>query len=591
MNFNDFSGKFLIWREKYMPPRHFVYLLSFILGILGGLAAVILKNAVHYTHYLLTHKITDESINWLYLAYPLAGILITVLFVKYVVKDNIGHGISRILFSISKKNGIIKPHNNFSSLVASTFTVGFGGSVGLEAPIVLTGSSIGSSLGQLFRMNYKTRIILIGCGAAGALAGIFKAPVAAVVFGLEVLMLDLTMWSLIPLLISSVTGATISYLFLGKGVIFSFELENPFSLSNIPYYIILGILTGLLSLYFTRGTLFIESLFNKIKSSYNKLIIGGVALGVIIFFLPPLYGEGYDTLNVLLHGDASTLMNGSLFSRLGGGFWVFVIFLVFILLFKVVAMAVTTGSGGVGGIFAPTLFMGGVTGYFVARLLNLFHFIDVPERNFALLGMAGLMAGVMHAPLTAIFLIAEITGGYALFIPLIITSTMAYITIMYFEPHSIYTSRLAKRGELITHHKDKAILTLLNIGRVIEMDFHPVSPDDTLGNLVKVISKSKRNIFPVLNKRGMLVGIVLLNSIRHIIFDKEMYDTTFVRDVMQLPPTFVSSDDSMESVMEKFEKYDTWNLPVIDNGKYVGFLSKSNMFSVYRQWLMDISEE
>ncbi len=583
--------RFLEWRDKHIPHKQFVYILSFFIGIISSLAAVILKNAVYTIHKLLTHEASIENINPLYLAYPLIGISLTVLFVRYFVKDNIGHGVTRILYAISKKNGKIKSHNNYTSLIAGTLTVGFGGSVGLEAPIVLTGSSIGSNLGRIFKLNYKTMTILVGCGAAGALAGIFKAPIAAVIFGLEVLMLDLTMWSLIPLLISAVTGATVSYLFLGKDVIFTFAMDDPFLLKNIPFYILLGIFTGLLSVYFTRGTIKIEEFFQQIKSPVNKIVIGGLALGILILILPPLYGEGYNSLNSLLNGNTSELTNHSFFYRFRDNFWLIALFLALILFFKVVATSVTTGSGGVGGIFAPSLFLGGVAGFFVSRILNLFNFIHVSERNFALTGMAGVMAGVMHAPLTAIFLIAEITGGYALFIPLIITSTISYITIKYFEPHSIYATRLAKRGELITHHKDKAILTLLEMKKVIETDFVSVTPDNTLTELTKVIAKSKRNMFPVINKSGMLVGIVNLDNIRHIMFNVDMYETTYVRDIMVLPPTFVSPDESMEEVMQKFEENNAWNLPVINNGKYIGFLSKSKIFSVYRKWLIDISEE
>jgi CIC family chloride channel protein len=582
---------FIDWRLKHINHRQFMYILSFVIGLLSSLAAVLLKNMVHYTHEYLTHNLNVDRINIFYLAYPLLGILLTILFVKYFVRDNIGHGISRILYAISKKNSNIKSHNTYSSLIASTFTVGFGGSVGLEAPIVLTGSAIGSNLGRIFRLNYKSMTILVGCGAAGALAGIFKAPVAAVIFGLEVLMLDLTMWSLVPLLISAVTGASVSYLLLGKGVIFTFAMKDPFLFRNIPFYILLGILTGLISVYFTRGTMYIESFFGKIGSPYIKLVIGGTLLGLLILFIPPLYGEGYDALNTLLNGNAIDLANFSMFHQFRNHFWIFTLFLSLILVFKVIAMSVTNGSGGVGGIFAPTLFMGGVAGFLISRILNLFHFIHVSERNFALVGMAGMMAGVMHAPLTAIFLIAEITGGYALFLPLIFTATISYMTIMYFEPHSIYASRLAERGELITHHKDKAILTLLEMEKVIETDFNVIYPEYTLGELVKVISRSKRNIFPVLNKDDMLVGIVLLDNIRHIIFDTDMYATIHVRDLMIMPPAFVSPHESMESALRKFEENNAWNLPVIDNGKYVGFLSKSKIFSVYRKWLVDISEE
>ena len=591
MNATDLLGKFLIWKGKHLKHHQFVYILSFIIGIISGAAAVVLKNTIYYTNEFLLHRLDIENINLLYLACPLIGIALTVFFVRFLIKDNIGHGISRILYAISKKNSIIKSHNNYSSFIAGTLTVGLGGSVGLEAPIVLTGSSVGSNLARLLRMNYKTTTILIGCGAAGAIAGIFKAPIAAVVFSLEVLMLDLTMWSIIPLLISAVTGATVSYFLLGKGFLFSFQLTEPFVLRNIPWFIFLGIFCGLVSFYFTRININIESLFEKLKSPFAKIATGGIILGILILVMPPLYGEGYETLSALLRGNAQEITNGSMFYAYRDYFWVLIGFLGLIVVFKVIAMSVTTGSGGVGGIFAPALFTGGITGYFVARLINNFSFINVSERNFALVGMAGLMAGVMHAPLTAIFLIAEITGGYGLFIPLIITSTIAYITVIYFEPHSIYTSRLAKRGELITHHKDKAILTLLEMGKVIENDFQEISPDDRLNDLVDTIAKSKRNLFPVIKGDNMLVGIVMLDNIRHIIFNVDMYSTTFVRDVMILPPAYVSPDEPMEEVMKKFEENEVWNLPVIDNGKYIGFISKSKLFSVYRKWLVEISEE
>lgn len=581
-------GRFLIWRVRHLKHRQFVYILSFVIGIISGLAAVLLKNVVHYIHHFLLHNKLFQDYNFLNLIYPLIGILLTILFVKYLVKDSIGHGISKILFAISKKNGNIRTHNNYTSLIASTFTVGFGGSVGLEAPIVLTGSSMGSTFGRLFRMNYQTTTILIGCGAAGAIAGIFKAPIAAVIFALEVLMLDLTMWSLIPLLISAVTGLTVSYFFLGKGEIFVFELQDQFHLSNIPYYLILGVFCGLVSLYFTWGTIKIESLFSEIKDVYIKWLVGGLLLGLIIFLLPPLYGEGYTTLDALLNGNPDELVAEGLFSNFKGGLGIYLVFLVAILIFKVIASALTNGSGGVGGIFAPTLFMGGISGYLVAKVVNLFSFINVPERHFALAGMAGMMAGVMHAPLTAIFLIAEITGGYSLFIPLIITSTIAFITIMYFEKHSIYHIRLAQRGELITHHKDRAILTLMDVGKVIEKDFKRLKPEDSLRKLVDAISHSQRNLFPVVSN-DMLVGIVLLNDIRHIIFNTDMYDTTFVRDLMIMPPTYVEPNEHMDEVMRKFEETGSWNLPVIKNGRYIGFLSKSKLFSVYRKWLIDIS--
>ena len=590
MNTSNLLARFIVWREKNLGHRNFIYILSFLIGIISGLAAVLLKNTVHYIQHFLLHRLPVDKLSFLNLFFPLTGIVLTVLFVNLFVKDKIGHGISRILFAISKQNGKLRPHNNYSSFIGGILTVGFGGSVGLEAPIVLTGSSIGSSLGRIFRMNYKSTIILIGCGAAGAISGIFKAPIAAVIFALEVLMLDLTLWSIIPLLISAVSALIISYFFLGKAEIFSFELMGEFNLGRIPYYILLGIFCGMVSFYFTRGTLFIEGLFGKLKNPYLKPLTGGLLLGMVILFLPPLYGEGYNTLDALLNGNAAEITYGSLFYGMQDHMLMFGLFLLLILIFKVAATSITNGAGGVGGIFAPALFMGGIAGYFVARVVNLLDFAEVSERNFSLVGMAGMMAGIMHAPLTAIFLIAEITGGYGLLLPLILTSTISFITIMYFEPHSIYHIRLAQRGELITHHKDKAVLTLIDMGKVIEKDFIQLSPNDKLETLIQAISRSKRNIFPVI-ANNMLVGIVLLDDIRHIIFNTEMYATTYVRDLMILPPAHVSPDDPMDEVMKKFEETGSWNLPVIKNGKYIGFLSKSKLFSVYRKWLLDITAE
>jgi CIC family chloride channel protein len=519
------------------------------------------------------------------------GILLTILYVRFFVKDEMGHGITKILYAISKKGGYLRPHNSYSSIIAATLTVGFGGSVGLESPIVVTGSSMGSSLGRLFKMNYKSITTLIGCGAAGAIAGIFKAPVAGVIFALEVLMLDISVRSIIPLLISAVTGATISYLFLDPGVSLHYPVQGTFNLENIPWYVVLGIFTGFVSLYFTRVTIWIESLFSRIRKQRIRLVTGGLVLGVLILVFPLFYGEGYDILNIFLEGNISEIAKGSIFYGQQDNLLFFLLFMLLVLLFKPVVMTATTGAGGVGGIFAPAMFMGGFTGYFAARILNLFEFIKVPEKNFILSGMAGLMAGVLHAPLFAIFLIAEITGGYVLFIPLMVTSTISFITIRYFEPHSIYTHRIAKRGELITHDKDKAILTLLEMDKLIEKDFITVSPDDSLGNLVKSISRSKRNLFPVITSQNMLIGIVLLDSIRHIIFNSDMYNRVYVRDLMQPPPTHISPGESMESVMKKFEDNEAWNLPVINNGEYIGFLSKSKLFSYYRKWLIEISEE
>lgn len=584
-------SRFLKWRVAKIDERQFLYVLAFVVGLLSALAAVVLKNAIHYTQLLLTQWSHDSAASYLYFAWPVAGMLLTLLFVKYVVKDKIGHGISRILYAISRKNSRLKPHNTWSSIVASTFTIGFGGSVGAEAPIVLTGASIGSNIGRLMKMNYRHITLLVGCGAAGAVSGIFKAPIAGIVFTIEILMLDLTIASIVPLMIASVTAATVSYFFMGKDVLFSFTLSEYFSLSNIPWYILLGIVSGLLSLYFTRSTIYIESLYEKIKNSYLRLLAGGALLGLLIWLMPPLYGEGYDTIRLLLSGNSETLFENSLFTSQRDNFWFIMLFLASLSLFKSIASSSTNGAGGVGGIFAPSLFIGGVNGFFVARLINNLFSTDVPVSNFALVGMAGTMAGIMHAPLTAIFLIAEITGGYGLLIPLIITSTISFITIMRFEKHSIYHKRLARRGELITHHKDTAVLTLLDWTKEIETDLVSVRSDNTLGELVKLVATSKRNIFPVVDEYGILEGVVLLDNIREIMFNSEMYDDTYVSDLLIIPPSYIDKKEKVDTVMETFRKTGAWNLPVLDGGVYIGFLSKSRIFSTYRDLLMEVSEE
>ncbi|WP_066628781.1 chloride channel protein [Labilibacter marinus] len=583
--------RFLIWRVKHISQQHFVLILSLLTGVFSGLAAVLLKNAIHAVHHFLTGHFSIENGNLLYLAYPVVGILIAVFFARNIIKDSLGHGVSKILYALSKNGGKIKPHNNFSSIVASTFTIGFGGSVGAEAPIVLTGASIGSTLGRVFHQNYKTISLLIGCGAAGAVAGIFKAPMAGLVFTLEVLMLGLSMTSLVPLIISAFSAATVAFFFMGDGAEFSWHLESPFILHNIPFYIVLGVLGGFISLYFSRSLMWSENQLRKIKSPYVRLSIGGAILSVLIFVLPQLYGEGYTTITAFLNGNKDIVFDNSLFYELRDREWALLILLGMLVIFKVFASAATTGSGGVGGIFAPSLFTGGVMGYFFARVVNATGLHVLPESHFTLVGMAAIMAGVLHAPLTAIFLIAEITHGYELFVPLMMTSTISYLTIMYFEPHSIYTKQLARRGELLTHHKDKAVLTLMRLNKVLETDFLPVKSTDTLGSLVKVIAKAKRNLFPVIGSKGQLKGIVLLDDIREIMFNHERYNDTTVEDLMQVPPGFIEINENMDSVMKKFEETGAWNLPVIENDKYMGFVSKSKIFSVYRRVLIHFSDE
>lgn len=568
-----------------------VYILSLVVGLLSALAAAFLKNAIHYTSRLLTHNIDNQSGNYLFLAYPLIGMVLTVLFVNFIVRDKIGHGISRVLYAISKKKSRIRPHNNWTSLIASMFTIGFGGSVGAEAPIVLTGSSIGSTIGRFFRLNYKNVTLLIGCGAAGAIAGIFKAPIAGILFTLEVLMLDLTISSVVPLMISSVTAAIVATYLMGDKVLFSFTIIGGFSISNLPWYIVLGVISGFISLYFSRMSLLIESGYDKIRNTYLRLALGGVVLGALVYLFPPLYGEGYDTIMNLLQGNMDTVLSSPVFSTFYGNFNMAMLFILGMIVFKVVASSSTNGAGGVGGIFAPTLFLGGINGFFIAGLLRKFLNINLPDNRFVLVGMAGMMAGVMHAPLTAIFLIAEITGGYNLLIPLIVTSVVAYITTRAFEKHSIYHVQLAEKGELITHDKDKAVMIVMDWKKEIETDLLRIKPKDTLGDLIKVISVSRRNIFPVVDQYNILEGVVSLDDVREIMFRNELYDTVLVKDLMTIPPSYIDKKENLETVMETFRKTGAWNLPVLDKGYYVGFISKSRIYATYRELLAEITEE
>jgi len=590
MRGNRLLIKLFRWRTKHINDRQFILLLSVVIGISVGFAAVIIKNSVHFIQTLLTRGFDREAFNYLYFLFPTIGILITVLFVKFILRQRVGHGIPSVLYAISKNNGKVKSHNLFSSIITSALTVGFGGSVGLEGPTVATGAAIGSNIGRLLRLNYKQVILLLGCASAGAMSAIFKAPIAAIVFALEVIMLNLSMSSLVPLLISSATAALTSYFFLGQDSLYSFELVHSFQMKYIPFYLGIGIFCGLVSVYFTRMYMFVTGLFDKIESWHNKLLTGGVILGVLIFLVPSLYGEGYQSINNCLNGDFSYLFDYSIYYGQKDNILAMLIILIVIILFKVIATSVTFGSGGVGGIFAPTLFLGANSGLFFAKVCNHLGF-DIPESNFALVGMAGLLAGVIHAPLTAIFLIAEVTGGYGMFMPLMITATVSYATIRIFESNSVYTIQLAKRGELMTHDRDKAALSLMKVDNMIEKNFNTVGPDATLGELVEVISKSMRNIFPVIDHDGTLLGVVWVNEIRHIVFKTELYDSTYVRDLMFMPTPSVSPDESMEDVAQKFQTSPHYNLPVLKDGKYIGFVSRANVFSTYRSIIRDFSED
>jgi len=583
------------WAHKHISHRQGQLLLALIVGMLSATAAYVLHWLIKEIEHLLTSSFVASSFNLLYLVFPVVGIFLTGLFVRYVVKDEISHGITRILYAISVKQSRLRPHNTWSSVIASAITIGFGGSVGAEAPIVLTGSAIGSTLGQLFKLDNKTLILLVGCGAAGAIAGIFKAPIAGLMFTIEVLLIDLTMTSLLPIMISSVTATCFTYILQGQDTLFSFTLDGPWNVERIPATILLGVFCGLVSLYFIRTMTFCENIFAKFKDKpYIKLAIGGATLSLLIFLFPSLYGEGYGDVNLLLNGkgpeDWDQLLNRSVFY---GQDNLLILYVAFVCFTKVFATSATNGGGGCGGTFAPSLFIGCFAGFLFARLWNIYDIgVYVPEKNFALLGMAGVMSGVMHAPLTGIFLIAELTTGYSLFIPLIIVSVSSYLTIFIFEPHSIYGMRLARQGKLITHHTDHAVLTLMNLQSVVEKEFTTVKPDMPLGRLVSVISRSRTDFIPVTDDAGKLLGIVDILNIRKVMFRIELYQKFTVEQLMEQPKETVYADETMETVMAKFDRSNAHILPVVDDeGFLVGYLTRERVYSVYRKMVADMSEE
>ena len=588
-------AKIVDWQKEHVSDRQMTLILAFVIGVLASVAGYFLHSIVHEIQVLLTSGFSKSTYNLLYLLFPIVGIYLTSLFIKYVVRDNISHGITRVLYAISTKQSKLKGHNCWSSVVASGITIGFGGSVGAEAPIVLTGSAIGSNLGQIFRMDKKTMILLVGCGASAAIAGIFKAPIAGLVFTLEVLMVDLSMASLLPILISCVTATCFTYILMGEKSLFDFTLTNPWGLERLPACILLGVFCGFVSLYFMRTMSACEGFFAKLNQyPYIKLLFGGIILSSLIFLFPSLYGEGYSAVNILLKGrteaDWGMVMNNSLFY---GHNQLLVLYIGLVTFTKVFATSATNGSGGCGGTFAPSLFIGGFAGFFFARLWNINQIgVYVPEQNFTLMGMAGVMTGVMHAPLTGIFLIAELTGGYQLFMPLMIVCICSYLTINIFESHSIYALRLAREGKLLTHHIDKAALTLMGMQSMVEKDYHPVSPDLPMSKLVSEISRSNNNFLPVLDKAGVLLGIIDITRIRHIIFRTELYTKFTVRQLMLQPSAVLSDHEPMSEVMRKFEETDAAQLPVVDmNGVLVGYISRTRVYSMYRQIVADISAE
>jgi len=590
---HTFWLRMLRWRERHIKEKTFVIILSLVVGVLAGLAAMILKWLIHVISGTLTADLSVSSGNYMYIVYPVIGILLAGWYVRYVVRDNISHGVTRVLYSISQNKSRLKPHNMYTSIVASSITIGFGGSVGAEGPIVYTGAAIGSNLGQAFRLSPRVLMILVGCGAAAGIAGIFKAPIAGMLFTLEVLMLDLTTVTVMPLLIASITSASVAYIFTGYDLEFFFVQSEPFVTERIPFFIGLGVTCGLVSLYFTRIMNMMENFFKRyLKVQWKKTVVGGFILASLVFLFPPLYGEGYGAINSLLNGDPSSIVDGSIFYGDRNDVAFIIVYIGLIILLKGFATSATNGAGGVGGTFAPSLYVGCMTGFFFAYLINNLGLeMDLSVKNFALMGMAGVMSGVMHAPLMGIFLTAEMTGGYELFLPLLIVSTLSYGTIKVFEPYSIYTMRLARRGELLTHHKDKAVLTLLKMNSVIETDFLSVTPDMNLKQMVDTISKSSRNLFPVVDNEQRLIGVVQLDDIRNIMFRPDLYKRMHVSRFMSMPPAKLQLGDSMDHVMKTFDDTGAWNLPVVEGERYVGFVSKSKIFNSYRRVLRHYSED
>jgi CIC family chloride channel protein len=585
------AGRFLAWRLRHISDRQFLVILSIIIGIITGIVAVVIKNSAHYIRTTIQDVITANELKVAYIIFPAIGILFAVLFVLYIIRKPVRPGIPNVLYGISKDNGRISPHNMYSSIVTSSITVGFGGSVGLEGPTVTTCAAWGSFLGRIMHLNYKQITLLLACASAATISAIFKAPIAAIVFALEVIMLDLTMWSLVPLLMASMASVLTSYFFVGQDLLYPFEVVHKFQLNDIVWYIGLGIFCGLISSYFTKVYLFFEGLFQKMHSIFKRVLFGGLLLGILVFFFPSLYGEGYEDINSCLSGGYDYLFDGSIFQVFSSSQYALLIMFLVVLLAKAVAASVTVGAGGVGGIFAPSLYIGASSGVFFATAINMTGIADLHVDNFSLIGMGGMIAGVLHAPLTGIFLIADISGGYHLFVPLMLTSTIAYATVKSFVPHSVYTVQLARRKELMTHDKDKVVLSLMKVERLVEKNFIAIYPQYSLGKLVEIISTSSRNIFPVVDGKGRFLGIVKLDNVRGVMFKHELYDSLFVRDFMFKPKYEVDINEDMDEVVKKFQISGRYNLVVLKDGYYEGFVSRAKVFSKYRRMLKHFSED
>ncbi len=587
--------KFLVWRAKHISERQFVYLLSVLVGFTSGVGAVILKNLTHFYQHILEGNLVRYYHHAFYFVFPIIGFALVYLVMKYIIHHKVNHGIPSTLYAIAKHKGIMRKYQMFGSIMTAPLTVGFGGSVGLEGPTVATGAAISSNISRMFHMNQANRNLLIGCAAAGALSSIFKAPIAAIIFAIEVLSLDLTIASMLPLLLASLSAILTSYFFFGSDVLLPFKAEDAFKIEHVPFFAILGLVSGLTSIYFTEAYERIQKIFDRIDSPIKRVLLGGIAIGILVYLVPPLYGEGFDVINNIIQGHPEVVLKNNVFNLDVNNIWMVIGLLAGLVFFKIIASALTFGAGGVGGIFAPTLFMGSIMGNCLAKFINNIGLFknQISESNFTLVGMAGLMAGVLHAPLTAIFLIAEVTGGYELFIPLMITAAISFSITKFVHPHSVYNMELGRKGELITHDKDHAVLTLMEMEKVIENNFISLYPEMNLGDIVHLaVIKSNRNIFPVVDKKkGTLLGVILLDDIRPIMFDQTMYTEIFAQDVMQTPPEIINMDvDKMTDIMKKFQDSGAWNLPVIKNGKYFGFVSKSKLLTAYRRELINLTK-
>jgi CIC family chloride channel protein len=585
--------RFSDWSNRHLSHQQFLMILSAIIGFTAGLGAVVIKNLTHYIQRLLEGNLIINYHHAFYFIFPLIGLSLTLLVIKVVLKKKIGHGIPSTLYAISRRKGIMRSFQMYASIITAPLTVGFGGSVGLEGPTVATGASLGSNISRFFKMNQSSRTLLIGCAAAGAMSSIFKAPIAAIIFAIEVFSLDLTLISMVPLLIASVSAILTSYFFFGSDIILPVDLQDNFNISEVPFYIILGVLAAGCSMYFTHIYFKIGDAFKKIDSLFYRLLLGGLGLGILIYLIPPLYGEGYNVINNLLAEDYLEALGTNFFNDYLDNIWIVIILLAGLVIFKILATSLTFGAGGIGGIFAPVLFMGSAMGHCFALIVNNLGILKTPisVSSFTMVGMAGLMAGVLHAPLTAIFLIAELTGGYELFVPLMITAAISYMITNQFQPHSVYTMELAKRGDLLTHNKDQAVLTLLNIQQIIEKNFVTLNIDMNLGDVIhEGVIKSSRNLFPVIDENRKFLGIILLDDIRPIMFDQKMYEEVKVSDVMQRAPEIIDlRKDRPKDIMTKFQETNAWNLPVVEDEVYVGFISKSKLLTAYRQKLIEVT--